>query len=97
MYTCDYIDSTGREIVSDIKDNMNRAKSEKKAILIAIVATFIIILALIFWFLNSTKISIYWSWTYLDNIKRDSGMLFGASNYLANVPKFNTIVASKKQ
>jgi uncharacterized integral membrane protein len=92
LYTCDYIGEPNKVVVDDIKEKMDKAKEEKKAILISIVVIFIIALIVIFLYLNRANMTKYYYWTYLDNIKKDAGRVTGPANYLFNLRKFNSIV-----
>jgi hypothetical protein len=92
LYTCDYIGVPNKVVVDDIKEKMDKAKEEKKAILISIVVIFIIALIVIFLYLNRANMTKYYYWTYLDNIKKDAGRVTGPANYLFNLRKFNSIV-----
>jgi hypothetical protein len=92
LYTCDYIGVPNKVVVDDIKEKMDKAKEEKKAILISIVVIFIIALIVIFLYLNRANMTKYYYWTYLDNIKKDTGRVTGPANYLFNLRKFNRIV-----
>lgn len=90
LYTCDYI-GDNKKAVENIRENIDKAKDEKKIILISIVVTFMIALLLILIFIQYDDIKIYYYWTYIDNIKKDAGKS-GFLNYILNLPKYFEIL-----